>query len=250
MARSVCGEFEYRAGSWARPRRVCCCSEMPEGELLPRTFFVVTDMEARPSDVIAFYRQRGAMELVIGELKEGYLCNCVQSRSMAANEFRCLLGVLAYRLANWLRLLALPERMRPERTTTLRASVLKIAAKRVRHGRRTLFRMPSSCPHKAAVVGALRAAHYIAHALEPRRRPPPERLSRTSNACLDPRQRGWLRTPRRARIRRSAAPFCRLGDWETPLEGRFSVEPSAQPRKTAPNPVDHPVSASIFLQVE
>ena len=168
-AKVVCGEFPYRAGSWSRERRVVCCSEMAEGELLPRTFFVATDMAARPSDVIAFYRQRGAMELVIGELKEGYLRNCVQSRSMDANAFRCLLAILAYRLANWLRLLALPGPMRPERTTTIRASVLKVAARRVRHGRRTLFRMPSSCPHKAAVVAALRAIERIAHAPGPPR---------------------------------------------------------------------------------
>lgn len=156
------GSFAYRAASWDRERRVAVRCETPDGELLVRSTFVVTDMAAPPRDVFAFYRGRGAMELVIGELKDGFLRNCVQSKSMAANEFRCLTAILAYSLLNWLRRLALPARLAREKAATVRSELVKVAARRVSHGRRVLFRLPSSYPRKSAFYHALHRIWEIA----------------------------------------------------------------------------------------
>lgn len=150
------GSFTYRAASWDRERRVAVRCEAPEGELFVRSTFVVTDMAAPARDVFALYCGRGAMELVIGELKEGFLRNCVQSKSMAANEFRCLTAILAYSLLNWLRRLTLPAKLAREKAVTLRSELVKVAARKVSHGRRVLFRLPSSCPRKAAFYHAMR----------------------------------------------------------------------------------------------
>jgi hypothetical protein len=150
QAAIVYKEFSYQAASWTRPRRVVAKCEMAEGELVPRHTFIVTNMSLPPHALVDFYCHRGSMELIIGELKEGFLTNCVQSKNSSANEFRCLVGILAYGLMNWLRRLALPGAFVKEKTTTLRARFIKVAAKKVAHARSTLFRFPTSYPCKNA----------------------------------------------------------------------------------------------------
>lgn len=59
-----------------------------------------------------------SFDLPRGEFKEGFLRNCVQSKSIAAKEFRCLTAILAYSLLNWLRRLALPAKLTREKATT------------------------------------------------------------------------------------------------------------------------------------
>ena len=68
-----CHELSYQARSWSRPRRVILVCVPSETEELPiaRHFCLVTDLtpqrrEAR--DVVAFYRQRGLFERMLGEL--------------------------------------------------------------------------------------------------------------------------------------------------------------------------------------
>lgn len=150
-------EFFYQANSWGKARRVVSKCEMGQGELFPRYTFIVTNMSLPPRAVIDFYCQRGSMELIIGELKDGYLRNCVQSKNGSANEFRCLTGILAYNLMSWLRRLMLPKTFQKEKTTTLRMQFIKVAAKRVSHGRRICFRFPTSYPYKNAFYQSLQS---------------------------------------------------------------------------------------------
>jgi hypothetical protein len=160
----VFSEFSYQATSWARPRRVVAKCEMAEGELIPRHTFIVTNMASSPRSIIDFYCQRGSMELIIGELKDGYLRNCVQSRSKHANEFRCLVGILAYTLMNWLRRLVLPKSHLREKTTTLRTRLIKVAAKRVEHARAILFRFPTSYPCKDVIYQSMQGIWLLSSA--------------------------------------------------------------------------------------
>lgn len=151
------GWFTYAADSWGRGRRVCFEVEMRAGELLPRYMFVVTNILTwQPSRVLEFYRLRGEMEQVVGDLK-GFLRGLTPSRSMAANEFACLVGVLAYSLVNWTRLLALRGDLARARAATVVARVVKVAARRVDHAGRTVFKMPSSCPRKRQIYEAAKA---------------------------------------------------------------------------------------------
>jgi hypothetical protein len=164
VKKCVYGDLRYQAASWDRARRVACKCEMAEGELIAKATFIVTNMASAPRDVIDFYCKRGSMELIIGELKDGFLVNCVQSKSASANEFRCLVGILAYNLMNWLRRLVAPEAFRKEKTTTLRTRFIKVAAKRIRHARTTLFRFPTSYPCKNAIYRMLEGMWLISSA--------------------------------------------------------------------------------------
>lgn len=157
-------EFPYQAASWDMPRRVAVKCEMAEGELICRHTFIVTNMALSPHALIDFYCHRGSMELIIGELKDGYLKNCVQSKGRSANEFRCLVGILAYTLMNWLRRLVAPAAFIKEKTTTLRARLIKVAAKKVAHARTTLFRFPTSYPYKNAIYRSLQGMWLLSSA--------------------------------------------------------------------------------------
>ncbi len=59
----------------------------------------------------------------------------------ADNQVRLQLFLLAYNLANFLRRLALPNRVREWSLTTLRDKLIKIGAKVVRHSRYVIFQM-------------------------------------------------------------------------------------------------------------
>ena len=52
----------YEAGSWDRPRRVVAKVERHRGELFPRVGFIVTNLPARPEEVVHFYNGRGTAE--------------------------------------------------------------------------------------------------------------------------------------------------------------------------------------------
>ena len=68
-----CRELRYQAHSWAQPRRVVLVLVPCETEELPlaRHFFLITDQSPQRMggrDVVAFYRQRGLFERMLGEL--------------------------------------------------------------------------------------------------------------------------------------------------------------------------------------
>ena len=60
--RRTCGDFEYQAASWDKPRRVIAKVEWHPGELFPRVGFVVTNMPMEADWIIQFYNQRGTAE--------------------------------------------------------------------------------------------------------------------------------------------------------------------------------------------
>ena len=68
-----CRELVYQARSWPQPRRVVLVLVPCETEELPiaRHFFLITDMSPQRMsgrDLVAFYRQRGLFERMLGEL--------------------------------------------------------------------------------------------------------------------------------------------------------------------------------------
>ena len=66
----VC-ESSYRAGSWSRSRRVVQVVVERPGELIPRSFWLLTSMpsgEMSGEDLLALYRRRGKAEGHLGEL--------------------------------------------------------------------------------------------------------------------------------------------------------------------------------------
>ena len=65
-------EFQYKADSWDKERRVVAKIEWPPGELLPKIGFIVTNMKKKPEEVVEFYNKRGTAELCIKEGKRTF----------------------------------------------------------------------------------------------------------------------------------------------------------------------------------
>jgi Transposase DDE domain group 1 len=80
---------------------------------------------------------------------------------------RLQLHALAYNLANFLRTLALPERVEHWSLTTLREKLVKIGARIVRHGRYVVFQLAEVAVPRALFADILRRIDDL------RPRPPP-----------------------------------------------------------------------------
>ena len=151
----VYGEFEYKAGSWAYPRRVVCKIEKPTDQIIHMNTFIVTNMELDPERLIMFYCNRGHMENYFKEGKNGFDFGAVSSRSEVVNANRLQVHALAYNIFNLFRRLVLPKEMRKNLIDTIRLKLIKIAARVVRSARYKTFKLCSSCPYKDAFYKTL-----------------------------------------------------------------------------------------------
>ena len=151
------GEFQYRAESWNKERRVCFKIEKPYGEMLHVYTFIVNNTdEWEPEQVIDEYCDRGEMENFIKEFKNGFDFGGVSSSSMIVNANRLQVHVLAYNLFNLFRRLVLPGTMKNQEVDTIRLKLIKIAARCVHSSRRVFFKLCSSCPYQAEFRAAMR----------------------------------------------------------------------------------------------
>jgi hypothetical protein len=104
-------------------------------ELYPRVGFIVTNLKRPAERVSQFYNGRGAAEQWIKEGKLALRWTRLSCHAFRHNAVRLQLHALAYNLANFLRSLALPDQVAQWTLTTLRAKLVKIGARIVRHGR-------------------------------------------------------------------------------------------------------------------
>ena len=139
--RRTYASFRYQAQSWSKSRRVVAKVEWHPGELYPRVGFVVTNLARPPERVVAFYNQRGTAERWIKEGKNAVTWTRLSCHGLSGNAVRLQLHALAYNLANFLRTLALPDEVAQWSLTTLRAKLVKIGAKVVRHDRYVAFQL-------------------------------------------------------------------------------------------------------------
>ena len=133
--------FSYQAGSWHRKRRVVAKVECHPGELVPRVGFIVTTLSRPAERVTTFYNHRGTAEHWIKEGKNAIKWTRLSCRMFRNNEVRLQLHALAYNLANFMRVLALPKEVERWSLTTFREKLVKIGAKVVSHGRYVTFQM-------------------------------------------------------------------------------------------------------------
>jgi Transposase DDE domain group 1 len=133
--------FSYQAASWTMPRRIVAKVEWHPGELYPRVGFIVTNLSRPVERVVAFYNKRGTCEQLIKEGKNAIRWTRLSCCSFAANAVRLQLHALAYNLANFMRMLALPQAVAQWSLTSLREKLIKIGAKVVRHARYAVFQM-------------------------------------------------------------------------------------------------------------
>ena len=62
--------FQYQAASWSQPRRIVAKVEHHQGELFPRSGFIVTNMTLPSRSLVRFYNKRGTAEQWIKEGKQ------------------------------------------------------------------------------------------------------------------------------------------------------------------------------------
>ena len=160
-AASVCGDFMYRAGSWSKERRVVCKIEKPAGSMEHRFMFIVTSLGADVDFVIDFYCGRGQMENFIKECKNDFDFAATSSKSMVVNNNRLQIHGLSYNIFNAMRRLVFPSRLQKAQMGTIRMKLIKIASRVVRHGRKILYRLCSSCPFQKEFKAIMDNIHNL-----------------------------------------------------------------------------------------
>ena len=227
----VC-ESSYRAGSWSRSRRVVQVVVERPGELIPRSFWLLTSMpsgEMSGEDLLALYRRRGKAEGHLGELmsvvapalsstsrrKSHYRGEEIRKRekgvdAFACNQVRLLLAGFGYRIMHVQR--AVLERVTGTGWSLRRLAerVLRTPARFTVSGRRITMTtggapahwhmlardrpdMPSGLPSR--VLGAHDMSGFVAHDLSGSE-PSPRRLNEPDGDAArgtDEEVRGGLR---------------------------------------------------------
>jgi glutaredoxin-related protein len=108
------------------------------------------------ADLDLHHRRRGgASEEAIRQLKEDFGMNHAPVQNFFGNWVWWLAAALAYNVARWVRVLALPDAFHTCRGKRLRASFLNVPARVVRSGRRLVLRLPASYRHVDAFIAAL-----------------------------------------------------------------------------------------------
>jgi len=145
----VYGQFNYKAGSWKKERKVIVKIEKPKGQLTYNYIFIVTNIKNWPArKIVKFYCQRGTMENFIKEGKNGFAFGKMSSSEYWANANKLQQMVLAYNLNNWMRRLCFPIQNQSDRIRTIRTKLIKIAGRIVKTGRYIYYKLASSCPNK------------------------------------------------------------------------------------------------------
>lgn len=162
----VFGEFFYQAKSWTVPRRVICKVEKHPDKLFFNHTFIVTNMEADPSDLVKLYCKRGLMENYIKEGKSGFDFAAVSSPSRMVNANNLQIHALAYNIFNYFRRMALPKKMQKLRIDAIRLKLIKIAVKIVSTSRYQFLKMCSSCPYKREFYGIIQNINALRVKLE------------------------------------------------------------------------------------
>jgi hypothetical protein len=107
-------------------------------------------------DVEHHHRLRGGSpEEAIRQLVHDFGMNHAPLQSFMGNWLWWLASTLAYNVARWVRVLALPQSFRTCRGKRLRASFFNVAARVVRSGRRIRLLLPRAYRHAEALIVAL-----------------------------------------------------------------------------------------------
>lgn len=102
------------------------------------------------------HRLRGGIpEEAIRQLKEDFGLNHAPLENFYGNWLWWHAAALAYNVARWVRVLALPEEFRTCRGKRLRLAFFNVAARVVRHARKLRLRLPRAYPHADTFLKAL-----------------------------------------------------------------------------------------------
>ena len=146
----IYGEFEYQAGSWSQPYRVIVKVEYNEKGL--NTRFIVTNLQHNHRQFIyeTIYCGRGAMELMIKELKNHLYSDRTSCSSFQANQFRLFLHSMAYVLLQAFREKYLVgTELAKAQFDTIRLKLLKIGARIIPLATKIKIHLSTGCPIKS-----------------------------------------------------------------------------------------------------
>jgi hypothetical protein len=139
------GRFTYRAEGWNREREVIVKAEVTPLGKNPR-YVVVWGVKGKPRRLYERYGHRGDCENRIKEIKEGVRADRMSCHEWEGNEFRLMLGCVAYQLFVGLRRLAKGTELKRAQVAKLRLSLVKIGARVKESLRRVTIELCSSCP--------------------------------------------------------------------------------------------------------
>lgn len=146
----IYGEFEYQAASWPEPYRVIVKVEYNEKGL--NTRFIVTNLTHSFRQFVyeTIYCGRGAMELMIKELKNHLSSDRTSCSSFQANQFRLFLHSMAYVLLHAFRekYLVATEFAKAQ-FDTIRLRLLKIGARIIPLATKIKIHLSTGCPVKS-----------------------------------------------------------------------------------------------------
>ena len=131
-------EFDYKADSWSNPLRIICKVERDSGQLLPRVNFIATTFNSEPKNVVRAYNKRGNMENFIKEAKLDFFMDT------SSNAAKMLIKALAYNIISIMKITVFPVDMHKSRLSSIRTSIIKIACRCVKTGRKIRFKLCSS----------------------------------------------------------------------------------------------------------
>jgi len=145
----IYSEFFYQAGTWDNPYRVIVKAEYNEKGA--NTRFIATNLLSahRPFVYENIYCARGAMELMIKELKNHLFSDRTSCSSFHANQFRLFLHSMAYIILHALRekYLAGTELAQAE-FSTIRLKLIKVGARVIQMTTKIKIHLASGCPSK------------------------------------------------------------------------------------------------------
>ena len=152
----------YRAGSWARPRKVVArleCSLQPDArnDVAPGMRqevdirYVVTSLEGSAQHLYEdVYCQRGQMENLIKLHKAQLASDRMSCHRATANQVRLALHTAAFWLMHAVRATIPPtSSLATAEFATIRARLIKIGARVIEHIARIRIHLPTSCPERA-----------------------------------------------------------------------------------------------------
>ena len=141
--------FDYRAGSWSRPRIIIYKAEITQGKTNPR--FVVTNIRNRTPKFLyeKVYCARGRMEGFIKNHKTFLHSDRTSCHRFPANQFRLFLHSAAYVLLHAIKHIGMQgTQWTTSNFDTIQLRVLKIGARVREQATRIRFHFPTSYPLK------------------------------------------------------------------------------------------------------
>ena len=123
--------------------------------MVPPSGFIVTNLSYPTIGIVRFYNGRGTAEQWIKEGKYALNWPRLSCHKFVANQVRLALFVLAYNLANFMRMLTLPEAMKHWSLTSIQTSLIKTGGRLLCYARRLVFQLAEVLVNREMLGGTL-----------------------------------------------------------------------------------------------